>query len=248
MFSVLFEVNPRGEEWDAYLGYAKMLRPELEHIDGFVDNIRYRSLTRDGWLLSLSGWANEKALVRWRTRTRHHEVQEKGREKVLMDYHLRVGQVTRDTQIPPGQVLAEQRLDETEVGEGTTATLIDAPRPADWASQVAPSDAAVSLGLMPEAPGLLAWDVFDAVLSPGDMILLQSWRDHDAADAFADDVRLPAGARLRQVRVVRDYGMYDRRESPQYYPEVNRDPAAQVAQQKNTPGFRAHKTTREVQP
>ena len=68
MFAVLFEVHPKGDQWDAYLGYAKMLKPELERIDGFVDNIRYRSLSRDGWILSLSSWRDEKALVRWRTR------------------------------------------------------------------------------------------------------------------------------------------------------------------------------------
>jgi hypothetical protein len=28
---------------------------------------------------------------------------------------------------------------------------------------------------------------------------------------------------LRTVRIVRDYGMFDRREAPQYYPEVARD-------------------------
>lgn len=72
MFSVLFEVRPRGDQWDAYLDYAKMLRPELEQIDGFIDNVRYGSLTRDGWILSLSGWREEKSLVRWRTRARHH--------------------------------------------------------------------------------------------------------------------------------------------------------------------------------
>ena len=44
MFSVLFEVQPRPDRWDAYLGYAKALRPELEKIDGFVDNTRYRRL------------------------------------------------------------------------------------------------------------------------------------------------------------------------------------------------------------
>jgi len=66
VFSVLFEVNPHGDQHDAYLGYAKMLRPELEQIDGFIDNIRYRSLTRDGWILSLSSWRDEKALVRTR--------------------------------------------------------------------------------------------------------------------------------------------------------------------------------------
>src|ERR1700761_8309302 len=132
MFSVLFEVNPHGDQHDAYLGYAKTLRPELEQIDGFVDNIRYRSLTRDGWILSLSSWESEKALVRWRTRARHHEVQEKGRTQVLSDYHLRVGQVTRDTRLPGGHVLVEQRLDETEVGEGTTATLVNAQRSKEW--------------------------------------------------------------------------------------------------------------------
>ena len=72
MFSVLFEVHPRTEEWDTYLDYGKMLRPELEDIHGFVDNIRYRSLARVGWLLSLSGWRDEKALVRWRTSAAHH--------------------------------------------------------------------------------------------------------------------------------------------------------------------------------
>src|SRR5579871_3876888 len=131
MFAVLFEVHPKPEKWDAYLGLAKMLRPELEQVEGFIDNIRYRSLTRDGWILSLSSWRDEKAVVRWRTAMRHHEVQEKGREEILLDYHLRVGQLTHDTRPPKGHALAEQRLDETETGEGTTVTLIDASVPAD---------------------------------------------------------------------------------------------------------------------
>jgi heme-degrading monooxygenase HmoA len=130
MFSVLFEVLPKSDQWDAYLGYAKMLRPELEQVDGFVDNIRYKSLGREGWLLSLSNWRDEKSVVRWRTTMRHHEVQEMGRGEVLEDYHLRVGQITRDTRIPEGYELHEQRLDETEVGEGTTVTLRVARPPA----------------------------------------------------------------------------------------------------------------------
>src|ERR1700744_4993003 len=100
MFSALFEVRPRGDQWDAYLDYAKMLRPELEQIDGFIDNVRYGSLTRAGWILSLSGWRGEKHRVRWRPGPRHHEVQSKGREKVLADSPLRVGQVTDDTRVP----------------------------------------------------------------------------------------------------------------------------------------------------
>ena len=67
MFSVLFEVQPRPGKWDDYLDNAKMLHPELERINGFVDNIRYKSLQREGWILSLSSWRDEKSLVRWRT-------------------------------------------------------------------------------------------------------------------------------------------------------------------------------------
>ena len=59
-------------------------------------------------------------------------------------------------------------------------------------------------------------------LVPGDIILLMSWRDHSTAEAFEAKVSLQDGARLRRVRVVRDYGMFDRREAPQYYPDITR--------------------------
>jgi heme-degrading monooxygenase HmoA len=213
-------VYPKTEKWDDYLGYAKLLRPELERIDGFVDNIRYRSLTRDGWILSLSGWRDEKALVRWRTQSKHHGAQDRGRREILADYHLRVGQITHDTQLPKGQMLREQRLDETVAGNATTITLIDAKRTSDWIQHEGADGVAASLGLDRAAAGLAGWDVFDAVLTPGDVILLMSWRDKAAAEAFAHGAALPSGARLRQVRIVRDYGMFDRREAPQYYPDA----------------------------
>ena len=220
MFAVIFEVHPKSDRWDAYLGLAKMLKPEVEKIDGFLDNIRYRSLRREGWLLSLSTWRDEKALVRWRTQAKHHTVQEKGRSDFFLDYHLRIGQLTKDTRPPEGHALNEQRLDETETGAATTISLIDARRPPQWVEQSAPDDVAKWLGLAPGAPGLVAWDVFDAVLNPGDIILLNSWRDLAAAEAFEAAGSLQHGARLRRVRVVRDYGMFDRREAPQFYPDA----------------------------
>jgi heme-degrading monooxygenase HmoA len=221
MFSVLFEVHPRGDQWDAYLGYAKMLRPELEQIDGFVDNIRFRSLTRPGWILSLSGWRDEKALVRWRTRARHHEVQSKGRGEVLADYRLRVGQVTVDTRLPAGCRLTEQRLDETQTGSATHALLLNTELRAADVDEMPAGEVARKLGLDPGAPGLVEWDVFDAVLTPGAVILLLTWRNEAEAGAFRDRER-PGNPRVREVRIVRDYGMYDRRENPQYYPDVAR--------------------------
>jgi heme-degrading monooxygenase HmoA len=220
MFSVIFEVNPRTSEFDTYLDTAKMLRPELEAVEGFVDNIRYKSLTRGGWILSLSGWRDEKSLVRWRTKTKHHEAQQKGRDQVLQDYHLRVGQITQDTKVPAGMSLTEQRLDETEVGEGTTVSLITMKRPAEFKETGNPADCAQLMGLDPRADGLLEWDVLDAVLTPGDLILLISWQDHEAAERFEAEFTVPDGARLRRVRVVRDYTMFDRREAPQYYADA----------------------------
>jgi heme-degrading monooxygenase HmoA len=226
MFSVIFEVHPKPEQWDNYLGNAKMLRPELEQVDGFVDNIRYKSLTREGWILSLSGWRDEKAVVRWRTAQRHHMVQEKGRSEILLDYHLRVGQLTHDTQVPAGQTIAEQRLDETEIGEGTTITFIDAKWPDTSCESSDAPGISNYLGLRPKAARLVGWDVFDAVLTPGDVILMMVWKSKDDADAFTKSAMLPPGGRLRHVRVVRDYGMFDRREAPQYYASVERQQSA----------------------
>lgn len=220
MFSVIFEVHPRADQWDTYLANAKMLRPELELVDGFIDNIRYRSLTREGWILSLSGWRDEKSVVRWRTSARHHEVQEKGRGQILLDYHLRVGQLTGDTHVPEGYQLLEQRLDETEKGAGTTITMTTARRPEELAELPTAGDVARWLGFPHEAPGLVAWDVFDAVLTPGDLILLATWRDASAAKEFEKAQTLSQDARVRSVRIIRDYGMYDRHEAPQYYPPV----------------------------
>src|SRR5499426_1553371 len=185
MFSVIFEVLPNKENWDDYLDNAKMLRPELEQVEGFVDNIRYKSLTREGWILSLSNWRDEKSLVRWRTRMRHHEVQQKGRDEILADYHLRVGQITADNQVPAGYALTAQRLDETEVGEGTTVTLINATRPAEWKQTNNPYDCAEWLGLDPWAADSTSWDIFDAILTPGELILLISWKDAAAACRLA---------------------------------------------------------------
>src|SRR3954469_17856501 len=103
MFSVIFEVQPRQERFDEYLEIAKGLRPLLEKIDGFIDNERFESRTRPGWLLSHSTWRDEKSVVRWRTVGEHHAAQSKGREEILADYHLRVGDVTFDS-APPAEL------------------------------------------------------------------------------------------------------------------------------------------------
>ena len=147
----------------------------------------------------------------------------KGPIRILLDYHLRVGEITRDTRVPVGHKIEDQRLDETEIGEGTTVTFIDAPWPPTSCDVLNASEAARFLGFKPEAAGLVSWDAYDAVLTPGDLILMMVWTRKADADAFARSVMLPPRGRLRHVRVVRDYGMFDRREAPQYYPPVKRE-------------------------
>ena len=115
MFAVIFEVQPKKGRQDQYLELAKFLKPELERIDGFIDNERFASRQIEGRVLSLSTWRDEKAVIRWRTLAVHHGVQEKGRTEVFADYHLRVGEITSDTQVPAGQSLKEQRLDRKSV-------------------------------------------------------------------------------------------------------------------------------------
>jgi hypothetical protein len=53
--------------------------------------------------------------------------------------------------------------------------------------------------------------------TPGEFVLQTSWRDPDAAQAYEASVNLRDSARLRSVRVIRDYTMRDRREAPQFF-------------------------------
>lgn len=218
MFSVVFEVRPRPDQRDGYLARSEALRPDLVAVEGFVANTRYNSLTRDGWILSLSDWRDEKAVVRWRTTERHHVAQGLGRAEILADYRLRVGPVIQDTRLPEGQSLADQRQDETEVGEAAYITLIEAARPAEWTQTNNPAACSQFLGLNPYAYGLVQWDVFDAIERPGDLLLMLTWKRREDAHQYEGESLLPDGARLRHLRVVRDYGMFDRREAPQFYP------------------------------
>ena len=215
MFAVIFEVIPKPEQWDAYLGYAKQLRPELEKIEGFIENERFASKRRKGWLLSLSTWKDEKAVVRWRTHAGHHGVQEKGRFEVFRDYHLRVGEVTGDSRLPAGERLPTQRLDETEAGAARLVALTERAL-GTLPENTDPAEIARRIGL-PEAQGRVDWDVFENINRASSFILLTSWRKAEDAASWqpADD-----GIRHRTVRIVRDYGMRQRQEAPQYYPPV----------------------------
>jgi heme-degrading monooxygenase HmoA len=223
MFVVIFEVQPKKERWDDYLGLAKQLKPKLEAIDGFIDNERFKSKRTEGRVLSLSTWRDEKAVVRWRTHGDHHGVQEKGRFEVFDDYHLRVGEVTSDTAPPKELAVTQQRFDETVIGAAKFATITEVT-PVDHATlAVSPDQLPAHLGLNARVDGLVDHEVFESISDPGKLALLVSWRYADAAAGWRPQKPTAvASLRHRGVRVIRDYGMHERREAPQFYPDVKR--------------------------
>lgn len=163
MFSVIFEVHPKRSEFDLYLSLAKDLKPILEGIDGFFDNERFESKRRPGWILSHSTWRDEKSLVRWRTIAKHHETQQRGREEVFEDYHLRVGEIVSDSAPPDGVKLVEQRLDETEVGAAKFAALTEITP----GGQPVPDNLADLLSLYQHPPAPLEHDLFVSIYNKG---------------------------------------------------------------------------------
>jgi heme-degrading monooxygenase HmoA len=221
MFSVLFEVNRKPERKDAYLAMAKHLKPILERVEGFVDNERFESLRRPGWLLSHSTWADEKAVVRWRTVGEHHRVQEKGRADIFSDYHLRVGDVMSDTAAPANAPVDEMRFDVTKTGAGRYVTFVEVTPQEGALVPIRPEDLPLHLSLPDSSPDLCDVDVWKSIYVPGKLALTASWRTEDSARSWAP----PAfegvkDLRRRVVRIVRDYSMRDRREAPQYFPEA----------------------------
>lgn len=209
MFVVLFEVRPKKSQWDRYLELAGMLRPELEQIPGFIDNDRYASKQTDGKLLSLSTWESEKALIRWRTQSLHHDVQQQGRFEVFEDYHLRVGEVATASERPE---LPKTRFDVTETGPAAAATVAEVAPGAHGPATPEPND------------DLTDTEWYTDINDEGKRLLLASWRSPDAATDWIN--RQTPEARYRQIRIIRDYGMHDRTEAPQYYPDVDQAPEA----------------------
>ena len=220
MFAVIFEVHPAEGKKDEYLAHAKELKPIIETIDGFIDNERFESKLRPGWVLSLSTWRDEKAVIRWRVQSNHHGIQELGRAGIFADYQLRVCEITADTHRPAGITVREQRLDETEVGRAKALAITEiSPAPPMTPSNDA-DILADQLGLDREHAGLVDHDVYESIYNPGKMLLLTCWNGAEQAGAWHPS-QAEGELRHRTMRSIREYGMFDRRETPQYYPQLH---------------------------
>jgi heme-degrading monooxygenase HmoA len=210
MIGLFFEVQTRPGRMDQYLNLAASLKPELEAMGGCLFIDRFKSLTRENLLVSYQIWQDEGALTAWRVHAHHHEVQTVGRERVFSDYRIRIAQVIHEAR--PGQPIwqPERRTPYNDparrlptyllAAESKRATL---PVETDWRR-----------------------DAFESVYRNGHFAHLIDLPDTPSGVEFGH--RLFADSTVAYFRifeVMRDYGMYDRTEAPQYYPPIKRDPA-----------------------
>lgn len=96
MIVVIFEVEIAEGKTAEYLDIANEIRPLLKEVDGFISIERFKSLTNDDKILSLSFWRDEGAIQEWRSLESHRFAQSKGRDGVFENYRLRVAGVIRD--------------------------------------------------------------------------------------------------------------------------------------------------------
>jgi heme-degrading monooxygenase HmoA len=181
MFAVIFEVFPSETGYQRYLDLAATLRPRLDAIDGFLSIERFRNLADAGWILSLSFWHDEAALVQWRNHAEHHAAQSEGRQSIFNDYRIRVARM----------------------GDCTQSRL-----------------PLVGLCACADTPPDRTGKLHESLTTPGKHILLRDFGS--AEEVFAWQERAGPKSDAMSGEVVRDYGLFDRRQAPQQFPAVAR--------------------------
>jgi heme-degrading monooxygenase HmoA len=208
MIALFFEVETRPGHRDQYLNLAASLRPDLDAIGGCLFIDRFSSLSRENVLLSYQIWQDEGAMTAWRVHGYHHEVQTIGREKVFSDYRIRIAQVIHE-ETPDKPVWQPERR---------TPYNDPARRPSTFVL-VAESKRA-------ELPVKTDWphDSFKSVYRDGTFAHLVDVPDQQSGVELGHLLlKDPTTEYFRIVEVMRDYGMFERAEAPQYYPPVERD-------------------------
>jgi len=113
----------------------------------------------------------------------------------------------------------EQRFDTTEVGSAQALGITELSP----AGEDTPSDDAQILadqiGIDHLHAGLVDHDFYASIYNPGKMLVLTCWQTEEAAAKW-QPMEADFPLRHRRMRTIREYGMFDRRETPQYFPLV----------------------------
>lgn len=205
MISQFFEVQIKEGQINRYLDLAASLKPSLEAMGGCLFIDRFKSLTRNNLLLSYQIWRDEGSMIAWRVDAKHHTVQEMGREQVFADYRIRIAQVIHEER-PEKPAWRPERLSPYNDPERRPPTFV-----------------AASESRIPDLPVETSWkrDVFESVYRPGIFVHLVDVPSSDAGVVFGRQLFADSTTEyFRVFEVMRDYGMFNRGEAPQYYPPV----------------------------
>lgn len=213
LFVVAFEVMPAPGCMADYLHTATVLRSTLVTMEGFLANERFASRSRRDTFLSLSLWDDEKALIRWRVNGPRHAAQEAGRQRVFADYRLRVGEATQVAGSFADRQVGWMRHDVTAAGSAKWLSVVDAKLPPSsphWRKVEA---------MLSAQSGAISRELYDHLQTPGRLAIVCGWNDEKEALRFAAAPCWHGVPELQMftVRVIRDYGMVDRHEAPQFY-------------------------------
>lgn len=203
MLVLFFEVTPHTDAVQEYLELAAKLKPELEASGGCLFLDRFRSLSREGSLLSYQLWRDEAALTKWRVNSQHHKVQTVGRTRVFEDYRLRVGQVVR-SEVPGQSVWQPERLNFYND---------PAVRPPRYVAIVESQQDKVVAGAATKT------ESFASIYHADEYAHLLELPDLEAGVALCEANR---GARIRVTEIERDYSKFDRAEAPQFFASLKR--------------------------
>ena len=206
MISQFFEVQIKEGQVDRYLDLAASLKPSLEAMGGCLFIDRFKSLSRNNLLLSYQIWQDEGSMVAWRVDAKHHTVQETGREKVFSDYRIRIAQVVHEER-PQQTPWHPERLSPYNDHNRRPPTFVVA---SESNNRELPIDATGNR------------DVFESINRPGVFAHLIDAPSLDVAVEFGKKLFSDSTTEyIRVFEVMRDYGMFDRSEAPQYYPPVS---------------------------
>lgn len=216
MLALVFEVTPKPDGYQRYLDIAASLRPALDKHEGLLFIDRYRSLSKPGTILSHSLWRDEASMAAWRTFESHHHAQVAGREHVFEDYRLRIADVVFARMPNASDWRTSRPSSYYEPGTRSPRHLVIV------SSRGAPCDGEAS-------------DRFESLNRPNEFLTLYDAGDLGTATSLLESLTkpMPGAAALettsvRLCEIERDYGMFDRREAPQYYPVVSKASAAGV--------------------
>lgn len=200
MHALLFEVEPRAGHEEHYFSHAAALRPLLASHAGLLFIDRFKSLTRPNVILSHSHWRDEASLAKWRTNAKHHRSQAAGRNRHFRDYRIRIAHVL-ETYMP---------------GDATTRWPHDGAYrdPASHTPRFLTIVATEGEAFPDGGEAFRSVNFEDAYLTVG---VSETELEGNAIVSRASQSGNVTNAMLAMVS--RDYGMFDRDEAPQLFPD-----------------------------